>query len=195
MKKYNSKNSWFKENRVLFFAIPVGLLALGFILFVNAFVIGNYRIPSGSMKPALIPGDLIIVDKTYAVENLQHQDIIVFKYPEDPGKAFIKRIIALPGDTIEISDKRVYLNGEKINEPFAVHLDATNRPLRDNFGPVTIPANKVFVMGDNRDNSFDSRFWGCVTFSRIIGKANVIYWSWDNENQSVRTERIGKRIK
>jgi len=123
-------------------------------------------------------------------------DIIVFKYPENPTKDFIKRVIATEGDTIEEKNKVVYVNGEPVVETYAYHYDPTTRSdsdRRDTFGQLRVPKDKIFVMGDNRDHSYDSRFWGFVDEKEVKGKAFIIYWSWDPDKW-VRFNRIGRLI-
>ena len=129
-------------------------------------------------------------------------DIIVFMYPEDETKDFIKRAIGLPGDTVEVRNKRVWINGELIAEPYVQHVDPAILPhhvqSRDNLGPLTVPPHSYFVMGDNRDQSLDSRFWGFVKFEKIKGKAFLIYWSWEGRGHPrdwVRWGRIGRIIR
>ena len=124
-------------------------------------------------------------------------DVIVFKFPEDPQKDFIKRVIGVSGDVIQIRDKTVYLNHQPLSDTHGVHKDHLNKNMqpRDNFGPVTVPEGKVFVMGDNRDHSYDSRFWGFVDLRAVKGKAFIIYWSWDKGGFDVRWHRIGQLIK
>jgi signal peptidase I len=125
-------------------------------------------------------------------------DVIVFKYPEDESKDFIKRVVGEPGDMIEIREKRVYINGDRLEEPYAVHSDPVTFPQelqpRDNYGPLKVPQDSFFVMGDNRDHSMDSRYWGVVKHNKIKGKAFLIYWSWDKGRYWVRWERIAKQI-
>jgi signal peptidase I len=129
----------------------------------------------------------------------QRQDIIVFKYPEDETKDFMKRVIGMPGDVIEIRDKQVVLNGAPLDDRSYTQrvdpnvIDRGVNP-RDNFGPVTVPQEVYFVLGDNRDQSLDSRFWGYVKLSKIKGKVSLIYWSWDTMNSRVRWERIGQTV-
>jgi len=126
-------------------------------------------------------------------------DIIVFKFPDDEKKDFIKRVIGLPGDIVEIKGKKVYINGSPIDDSYAVHSDPMLYPSgiqpRDNFGPLTVPQDSYFVMGDNRDFSLDSRYWGFVKLNKIKGKAFIIYWSWNGEERWLRWERIGMLIR
>jgi len=186
-------------------------IALVLALFIRTFVVQAFKIPSGSMIPTLLVGDHILVNKfiygirnpftgkvLIPIEDVHRKDVIVFKYPVNPDQDFIKRVIGLPGDTILIKDKKVYVNGE----PFVVKNAIFQNPVilpgqqqpRDNLGPITVPPHSYFVMGDNRDNSYDSRFWGYVPGNNIKGKAIIIYWSWDKENFSVRWNRIGKLL-
>ena len=185
------------------------LLAIVIAFFIRTFVIQAYKIPSGSMKPTLQIGDHILVSKfNYGVKlpflrstlipigTPKRGDILVFIYPEDRSKDFIKRLVGLPGDTIEIRNKKILLNGAPLNDAHGVYVDnliipASVQP-RDNFGPVTVPAESIFVMGDNRDESYDSRFWGFVKMQDVLGKALIIYWSWNQEDTWVRWGRIGK---
>ena len=186
------------------------ITALLLALVIRAYIIQAFKIPSGSMIPTLVIGDHILVnkfiygtkipfsDKSILVfRKPEKGDIIVFKYPEDPKKDFIKRVIATGGDTIEERNKIVYVNGKETKEPFAYHSDNFIRVRgdpRDNFGPLIVPEHKFFVMGDNRDQSYDSRYWGFVDEKEIRGKALIIYWSWD-PNNSLRFNRIGRLVK
>jgi signal peptidase I len=184
------------------------LLAIVIAFFIRTFVIQAYKIPSGSMKPTLLIGDHILVSKfNYGIKlpfirstlipvgTPKRGDIVVFIYPEDRSKDFIKRVIGLSGDTIEVRDKKVFVNGQPMNDPHGVHSDSLVIPgavqPRDNFGPVKVPEGSLFVMGDNRDESYDSRFWGFVDLKDVLGKALIIYWSWNQEDYSVRWSRIG----
>ncbi len=188
-------------------------LAVAFLLalFIRTFIVQAFKIPSGSMLPTLQIGDHILVNKLrYGVRlpilgervvkfaDPKRGDIIVFVYPVDPQKDFIKRVIGQPGDTVEIKHKQIFINNEKIDDPFGNWVDGPGENSRltprDNYGPVTVPADKVFVMGDNRDRSYDSRFWGFVPLDDVKGKAFVIYWSWDGEDRWVRWERLGDLI-
>jgi len=188
------------------------LVAIVLALFIRTFIIQAFKIPSGSMKETLLIGDHILVNKfiygvklpflqttIMPVKNPKRGDIVVFKFPEDPGKDFIKRVIGVEGDEVEVRDKQVYLNGKLLNHDFGIHTDSYIFPAsvqpRDNFGPVVVPEKSLFVMGDNRDQSYDSRFWGFVDLKAVKGKALMIYWSWDKENFGVRWNRIGHLLK
>ncbi len=186
------------------------IVALVLALFIRSFIVQAFKIPSGSMLPTLQIGDHILVNKflyglrvPYPFERVvvqwgqPHQgDVIVFVYPKDRSKDFIKRVVAVGGDTVEIRHKQVYVNGIKFDLPQAAFADANREipGLRDNYGPATVPPNKLFVMGDNRDRSHDSRFWGFVDLDEVKGKAFLIYWSWDGADRWVRWERIGSLI-
>lgn len=181
------------------------ILALILALFIRTFVIQAFKIPSPSMVPTLLVGDHILVnkflfgfrvpftdDKIMAIRDPERGDVIVFRYPRDRRLDFIKRCIAVGGETVEVRDKQVFINGEPIDVPQAIFLDEGSFLTgRDTFGPVTVPEGKVFVMGDNRDNSNDSRFWGFVDLADVKGKAIVIYWSWDKARKWPRLGRIG----
>ncbi|MEJ2284125.1 MAG: signal peptidase I [Desulfobacterales bacterium] len=188
------------------------LVAILIALFIRTFVVQAFKIPSGSMKQTLQIGDHILVNKfifgvkipywnktIIPIKSPQRDDIIVFKYPVDPKKDFIKRVIGVGGDVIESRDKQLYINNKRVNHDFGVHTDphilTGNHKPRDNFGPITVPENALFVMGDNRDESFDSRFWGFVDLKAVNGKAFVIYWSWDKDNFGVRWNRLGKILR
>ena len=187
------------------------LIALLLALFIRTFVVQAFKIPSGSMKDTLLIGDHILVNKfLYGVKNPFNgntwiplnkpgrRDIVVFKYPVNPSQDYIKRVVGVQGDTIQIKDKKVYVNGEPQDENYAIFLDnkilPANMQGRDNMGPITVPENSLFVMGDNRDNSYDSRFWKFVDLKSVKGKAFILYWSWDKENFSVRWNRIGDLV-
>ncbi len=159
-------------------------------------IIQAYKIPAGSLKPTLLIGDHIFVKTDFTSKSdVIKGDLIVFPFPEDPSKDFIKRVVAIGGDTIEIINKAVFINNKHINEPYIIHIDSNTISKRDNIELTKIPKGSFFVMGDNRDNSYDSRFWGLVEASGVKGKASIIYWSWDKENNRVRWNRIGKIIK
>ena len=195
------KRSRFREN------VEAILIAVIIALFIRTFVVQAFKIPSGSMKPTLQVGDHILVNKfiygvkipylssvVLPVKDPQRGDIVVFKFPVDPRKDFIKRVIAVPGDVVEIRDKTIFINGRRVNHDYGVFSDprtiAGNLKPRDNLGPITVPKDALFVMGDNRDESFDSRFWGFVPIRDVSGKAFIIYWSWDSDDFSVRWRRL-----
>ena len=162
-------------------------------------LVKTYKIPSAAMKPTLTINDYIISNVfIYKLSSPKRGDIVVFEYPEDETKNYIKRIIGVGGETIEIRNKQVFINGTIYQEAYKVTNDPNiiqkEYQPRDNFGPKKIPKDSFFVMGDNRDHSFDSRFWGYVNKSKIKGKAVRIYWSWDKDSFSVRWNRIGRNI-
>jgi len=184
------------------------LFAIVLALFIRTFVIQAFKIPSGSMKETLLIGDHILVNKfiygvklpflqktIIPVKEPDRGDIVVFKFPKDPKKDFIKRVVGITGDQIVIKDKKVYVNGEIEEEKHIIHMDSNIFPAqysrRDNLESVTVPPDSIFVMGDNRDNSHDGRFWGFVDLKAIKGQAFIIYWSWDKNNFGVRWGRIG----
>lgn len=185
------------------------ITALILALLIRTFVVQAFKIPSGSMIPTLLIGDHILVNKfLYGTQipftdkkimifrEPEKGDVIVFKYPENPKKDFIKRVIATEGDTIEEKNKVVYVNGAPVTETYAYHYDPTihsGSDPRDTFGQIRVPKDKIFVMGDNRDHSYDSRFWGFVDEKEVKGKAFIIYWSWDPDKW-VRFNRIGRLI-
>lgn len=188
------------------------VIAIVMALIIKAFFIQAFKIPSGSMIPTLKIGDHILVSKFIYGTKLPFTDkiiipfkkpvrgdIIVFKYPEDETKDFIKRVIGQPGDTLEVKEKKVYINGNPLEETYPEHNDNVVYPYgiqpRDNFGPVVVPEESYFVMGDNRDFSLDSRYWGFVKLNKIKGKAFIIYWSWDGEDSWVRWNRLGRWIR
>jgi len=187
------------------------IIAILIAFFIRTFVVQAFKIPSGSMKPTLLIGDHILVSKfiygvkipyfrntLIPVRDPKRGEIIVFIYPEDRSKDFIKRVIGIAGDTIEIRSKQIFLNGMPYEDKHGVYVDGFVIPgaiqPRDNFGPVTVPKGSVFTMGDNRDQSYDSRFWGFVDLKDVMGKAYVIYWSWDKEERSVRWNRLGSLL-
>ncbi len=182
------------------------LIALVLALVIRAFLVQAFSIPSGSMEPTLLVGDYLLVNKlAYGIRNPltnnvwiplgkpQRGDVVVFIYPQSPDKDYIKRVIGLPGDRIQIINKQLYLNGQATQipppsddpaAPRAVYREPEVTPTeRDNFGPVVVPPESYFVMGDNRDHSYDSRFWGFVPFKDLKGRAFIIYFSWAGDGQ------------
>ena len=187
------------------------IIALLIALFVRAFVVQAFKIPSGSMKPTLLVGDHLLVNKfiygiripltdkkVFRFSSPQRGDVIVFIFPGDRSKDYIKRVIGLPGDTVEIRDRQIYINNQPIEDPWGV-FNARSLSTGDNYGPKVVPPDSLFVMGDNRNNSLDSRVWGYVPFDDVRGKAFIMYWSWDLDNPSilnkVRWKRIGRVIR
>ncbi len=197
------------------------IIAVLLALFIRAFVVQAFKIPSGSMKSTLLVGDHILVNKfiygirlpilnkeIIHVRDPKRLEIVVFQYPVDPSKDFIKRVIGLPGDTVQIKDKKVFVNDHLLDEPYAVYSDSKILPAgvsnRDNMGPIVVPPNSIFVMGDNRDESYDSRFWNFVDINELRGEAFIIYWSWNDEGELaasassshgyIRWNRIGKLL-
>ena len=179
--------------------------AICLALFIRINVTEAFKIPSGAMEKTILVGDYVLVNKYYyKFKQPMRGDIIVFKYPNDPGKNFIKRVVAISGDNIEIRNKDVYINGALQRCEYTLYKDSRifsdpdlypeNLMKRDNLESIQIPDGKLFVMGDNRDESNDSRFWGLVDVKAVRGKAFVIYWSWDNNTNSVRWYRIGKNL-
>jgi signal peptidase I len=176
------------------------IIAIVLALVIRTFVVQAFKIPSGSMLPTLQIGDHILVNKfIYWFTDPQRGDIIVFKFPQDEGRDFIKRAIALPGEKVEVRGKQVYVSEKPLQEPYAAHLDHAiqESPFspRDSFGPVVVPPGQLFMMGDNRDYSMDSRFWGFLDMKKIKGKAFIIYWSWDRDRFRPRWGRIGMVIR
>lgn len=155
------------------------IVAFVIAIFIRTFFLGVYTIPSGSMLETLQIGDFILVNKlSYKFSEPSHDDIVVFEYPLNPKLDYIKRVIGVPGDVIEIKDKIVYRNGEKLQPDYVQYKDGFSFDKADNMAKFTVPEGFYFMMGDNRDNSEDSRFWGYVSKDAIVGKAFIIYWSW-----------------
>jgi signal peptidase I len=191
----NDKKNKFRET------IDSIVVAFVIAMIIRAFCVQAYKIPSGSMLNTLLIGDHILVNKlAYKFSKPSFGDIIVFEYPLDPSKDFIKRVLGCPGDKLSIKDKVVYRNGQKISEPYTIYQDNNNLTTpgnpRDNINEFVVPKGYYFVMGDNRDSSFDSRYWGFVKREMIKGKALIIYWSWQLKDPFIiRFDRILKPIK
>ncbi|PKN88703.1 MAG: signal peptidase I [Deltaproteobacteria bacterium HGW-Deltaproteobacteria-1] len=192
------------------------IIAILIAVVIRTLVIQAYKIPSRSMVPTLLIGDHLLVNKfiygikipvirttLLPVSNPKRGDIIVFIYPNDRSKDYIKRVIGVAGDKIEIKNKNIFINDKLYKDGFGIYSDSVVYPAmmqpRDNYGPVVVPKNSLFVMGDNRDESADSRFWGFVDLKDVEGKALLIYWSWNSEEENllkkVRWERIGNLLK
>jgi signal peptidase I len=192
------------------------LIAALIAFFVRSFVVQAFKIPSSSMEPTLLVGDHLLVNRlSYIMKvpftdivilnlgNPSRGDVVVFRYPVDRSKDFIKRVIGTEGDVVAIKDKVIYLNGRKMNDPHAFFAEDSIIPgvfsQRDNFGPIKVPPDSYFVMGDNRDRSLDGRFWGFVKKEDLVGRALIIYFSWDGRADDVfhyvRWERFGRLIR
>jgi len=190
------------------------IIAVLIALFIRAFVVQAFKIPSSSMEPTLQVGDYLLVTKFiygirvpftdikfFQVKKPKRGDIIVFIFPKDRSKDFIKRVIATEGEKVEIIENKIYINNQLVNDPWG-HFEkgdlAKYLQQMERFGPIVVPKESLFVLGDNRDNSQDSRFWGFVHLSAVKGKALIIYFSWDRsaENflEKVRWIRLAKLI-
>jgi signal peptidase I len=175
-----------------------------FVLVFTNYIAQATQVPTESMKPTIMVGDHFFLDKVAFPANyptvmrpwLPHRsirrgDIIAFKSPTDGNIPFVKRVIGMPGDTVEVRNKNLFVNGARLDEPYKIHVDSTvyspdpwtpeELKVRDNYGPSAVPADNYFVMGDNRDNSNDSRYWGFVKWDEVIGKPLFIYWSYESD--------------
>jgi len=193
----NSVLDWIKTSvRERAVAAPRGfvnewIVTILLYLFASTTLVQAYVIPTGSMESNLKVGDHMLVDRTtYAkpgplgryvmpYEDVKHGDIVAFLYPKDTHQTFVKRVIGLPGDRIGMVDKQVIRNGSALIEPYTQHIDPEIDPSRDDFPELTVPQDKLFVLGDNRDNSLDSRYWGFVPRENVVGKPLFVYWSYD----------------
>ena len=199
------KKSLFRE-----YAESIAIAVL-LALVIRTYLVQAFKIPSGSMEDTLAIGDHLLVSKfmygtkipfvdkrVLTIRDPRQGDVIVFEYPEDPSKDFIKRVIGVPGDVVEGIDKKVYVNGKHYENTHEIHKEKDVIPKemnpRDTFGPVTVPAGAFFVMGDNRDRSYDSRFWKFVRRDQIKGLAFIKYWSWDRDKIRPRFGNIGRLI-
>ena len=194
------------------------VIAVILALFIRTFVVQAFKIPTGSMEETLLIGDHLLVNKfvygpapsalertLLPVGTIKRGEVLVFKYPEEPERDFIKRVIGLPGETVELREKKVYVNGKALDEPYVHFLTAPGGPsefhevtsfdVRERYGPVTVPADHFFVMGDNRDNSQDSRYWGFLPRENIKGKSLVIYWSYQADREDYQDESAGATVK
>ena len=190
-------------------------IAVLLALFIRTFIVQAFKIPSGSMLPTLLIGDHLLVNKfIFGVKvpfsgttlipwkDPVRGDVIVFKFPKDRSTDYIKRVMGTPGDIVSIEKRKLLINGKAVDDPHAHFTNPPGQSPAADFGPVTVPEGSVFVMGDNRDNSYDSRFWGFVDHKDILGKAFILYWSWDLEKPlfsverfiSIRWSRIGDLI-
>ena len=183
------------------------LIAVIFATFARTYVVQAFKIPTASMEENLLVGDHILVNKYIfgpdgiasgiePTRGVRRGDVVVFKFPDEPARDFIKRCVGLPGDEIKIVDKALFINGEKVDdEEYTYRFDSRTYPKsvfipdhyshRDNFGPFVVPEGEYFFLGDNRDNSNDSRYWGSVPASYIKGRAFMIYWSFEAEREPI----------
>jgi signal peptidase I len=195
------------------------VLAILLTVVIRGLVVQAFRIPTGSMENTLLVGDFLFVNKLVygseidigvaghrivyyrfpAIRQPQRGDVIVFRYPDDPSRDFIKRCVAVEGQTVEIRDKVLFVDGKAQVEPYIIHSDDRILPkeisARDNFGPTVVPRGHLFMMGDNRDNSHDSRFWGPLALNLVKGKAMILYWSWDAERNMPRFNRLFRPVR
>jgi len=189
------------------------VIAVILALFVRTWVFQAFKIQTGSMEQNLLIGDHLVVNKflfaptatgleraLLPVTTIKRGDVVVFKYPEEPERDFVKRVIGLPGETLELREKRVYINGQRLDEPYVFYLEppgqmtgqheATTFDLRERYGPVVVPTDAYFMMGDNRDNSQDSRYWGFLPRSYVKGKALMVYWSYESGREDYRDDGL-----
>ena len=194
------------------------VIAVILALFIRTFVVQAFKIPTGSMENNLLIGDHLLVNKfvfgpsetrleraVLPMGTIKRRDVIVFKYPEEPDRDYIKRVIGLPGETVELKAKKIYINGVPLDEPYVHFLEppstetdlheVTSIDVRERYGPVTVPPDQYFVMGDNRDNSQDSRYWGFLRRDYIKGKALLIYWSYEADREDYETEGAGATLR
>jgi signal peptidase I len=191
------------------------VIAVILALFVRTWVVQAFKIPTGSMENNLLIGDHLLVNKfifgptassieraLLPVRDIRRGDVVVFKYPDEPERDFIKRVIGLPGETLELRAKKVYIDGQPLDEPYVHFLEpasesqeVTSFDVRERYGPVRVPDGQYFVMGDNRDNSQDSRYWGFLPRHYIKGRALMIYWSYESGREDYLDEGVGATAK
>ena len=213
----NKNNQTVKRKSVAREYTEAILIALLLALFIRTFFVQAFKIPSGSMEETLLIGDHILVSKfaygTHVPNEIpflniklfddiiffpkqpERGDIIVFKYPKDEKRDFIKRVIGIPGELLEVRHQKVFINGKSYKDHHARHTESPSDSSlvpRDDFGPILVPDNHLFMMGDNRENSQDSRYWGFLNINKVRGKALMIYWSWNQLESWVRFDRFGK---
>ena len=185
-------------------------------LFIRTFVVQAFKIPTGSMEPNLLVGDHLLVNKmlyaptattlessTTPTRALRRHDVVVFKFPMEPDRDFIKRVVALPGEKVRIEDKQIYINDEPLNEPMVYYAHPPGElqegvffdTRRDNMPELIVPDNHYFVMGDNRDNSHDSRFWGTLPVELVKGRALIVYWSFDASTEAYLASSWVEQVK
>ncbi len=205
--------STFRKSTVREYAESI-VIAVILALFVRTWVVQAFKIPTGSMENNLLIGDHLLVNKfvfgptagagdraLLPVRDIRRGDVVVFKYPDEPERDFIKRVVGLPGETLELRAKKVYINGEPLDEPFVHFLEPasasqeiTSFDVRERYGPVRVPDGQYFVMGDNRDNSQDSRYWGFLPRHYIKGRALMIYWSYESGREDYLDQGVGATV-
>jgi signal peptidase I len=195
------------------------VVAVILALFIRTFAIQAFKIPTGSMEENLLIGDHLLVNKLvyspsfgpledtlFGKRAIARGHVVVFKYPDEPERDFIKRVIGLPGETVEIRNKQVYIDGDPLDEPYVQFLYPPRRPddpeyglrveaLRDSWGPKVVPEDQLLVLGDNRDNSRDSRFWGFLPRDQVKGRALIVYWSYEATREEYRRTGLFQWIK
>jgi signal peptidase I len=195
------------------------VVAVILALFIRTFAVQAFKIPSGSMKENLLIGDHLLVNKLVYSPSfgpledtllgkrpVERGHVVVFKYPDDPTRDFIKRVVGLPGETIEIRNKQVYVNGKPLDEPYVHFIEQPLKPDdpdyalrsdsgRDDWGPRAVPEGQLLVLGDNRDNSRDSRFWGFLPRDQVKGRALLVYWSYEARDDEYRATGWGETLK
>jgi signal peptidase I len=192
------------------------VIAVILALFIRTFVVQAFKIPTGSMENNLLVGDHLLVNKfifaptewrieraLLPIQPIKRGDVVVFKYPSEPDRDFIKRVIGLPGETLELRHKKIYINGSPIDEPYVHFLrppslenqEIASYDLSENYGPVTVPPDQYFVMGDNRDNSQDSRYWGYLPRDYVKGKALMVYWSYESDRDDYQDAGLAATVK
>ncbi len=194
------------------------VIAVILALFVRTFVLQAFKIPTGSMENNLLIGDHLLVNKfvfgptaapleraLLPIGEIRRGDVLVFKYPVEPDRDFIKRVVGLPGETLQMKEKKIYINGKPLDEPYVHFLEppggvselaeVTSSDVRENYGPVTVPPDQYFMMGDNRDNSADSRYWGFMPRDYVKGRALLIYWSYESDREDYEDESASATVK
>ena len=172
------------------------VISIGLALLVRTFIVGVFRIPTGSMEDTLLVGDFFLANRfIYRFTDPKPGDVIVFKYPLDPRSDFVKRCVAVESQTVQIKDKVLYVDGKRIENPcqskfIDPRIYQADLSTRDNFGPVRVPAGHLFMMGDNRDNSRDSRYWGFLDKRLIKGRAFMLYFSWEQLSGDPKLARL-----
>jgi len=195
------------------------VVAVILALFIRTFAVQAFKIPTGSMEPNLLIGDHLLVNKLvyspslgpledalFGKKPIERGHVVVFKYPEEPWRDFIKRVIGLPGETIEIRDKQVFVNGKPLDEPYAHFIETSLRPdeesgllgagsIRARWGPQVVPEGHLLVLGDNRDNSRDGRFWGFLPIDQVKGRALLVYWSYEATREEYHRTGVVEWVK